>query len=373
MDSRERVSRAIHFGGPDRVPVMHAVLPAGWFRHGSALHAILRRYPADLSSRAAGAVSLVGGGATFGYQGSRDLAALYPVVDDFAYLDARSFELGIPGAAGLTSDEWGCVWEKLDPGVVGQVVGHPLDDWSSFDSYRWPDPLAHWRFDRPTLDARIRAARAAGKYIVAYAGNLFEQMQWLRGYDSLLIDLGEASEHAAMLAERVADYVLATAEVWLGLDCDAIAFNDDWGTQLQLMIRPSLWRDVFKPHYRRLFDRVHAAGRDVHFHSDGNTIEILPDLLELGVDVLNLQLSAMDVEATARAIGGRICLRTDVDRQYILTRASPTEVTDYVRRVLDLFGGTRGGIIACGEINSDSKLENVAAMYEAFERFGRYR
>ena len=373
MDSRERVRRAIRFEGPDRSPVMHAVLPAGWFQHGAALHAILRRYPTDLAAATAPVGDRAGGGATFGYQGSRDLAALYPVADDFGYLDTRSFQLGLPGAAGLTSDEWGCVWEKLDPGVVGQVVWHPIADWEAFDSFRWPDPLAHWRFDRPAIDARIQSARAAGKYVVAYAGNLFELMQWLRGYDALMIDLAEAPDRVTALAERVADYVLATVEAWLGCDGDAIAFNDDWGTQLQLMIRPSVWRELFAPHYRRLFDRVHAAGRDVHFHTDGNTLEVLPDLVGLGVDVVNLQLSAMDLDATARAIGGKVCLRTDIDRQYILTRASPAEVTDYVRRVFELFGGPHGGVIACGEINSDSKLENVAAMYAAFERFGRCR
>lgn len=373
MDSRERVCRAIRFEGVDRVPVMHAVLPAGWYRHGKALHDILRQYPRDLAARAEAALDdRAGGGATFGYQASRELSDLYPVVDDFGYLGARSFQLGAVGIAGRSMDEWGCVWERLDPGIVGQVVEHPLADWAEFERYRWPDPRAYWRFDLPSLRDSLAKARAQGKYVVAYAGNLFELMQWLRGYAQLLIDVGEDLGKVRALAERVTDYNLATVDAWLELDGDAIGFNDDWGTQRALMIRPDLWRRVFKPFYRAMFDRVHAGGRHVHFHTDGNTIDILPDLVELGVDVVNLQLSAMDLEATARAIAGRVCLRTDVDRQYVLTRASPEEVTAYVRRLLDLFGGPRGGLIACGEINSDSRLENVAAMYEAFERYGRY-
>jgi uroporphyrinogen decarboxylase len=373
MDSRERVNRAVRFEEPDRVPFMHAVLPAGWFMHGPKLHAILRRYPSDLVATAEEVVDeRAGGGATFGYQTSGDLARLYPVEDDFAYLGARSFQLGAFGTSGLSRDEWGCVWEKLDPGVVGQVVEHPLADWSEFDRYRWPDPHDHWRFDWPNLRAQVAKARARGKYVVAYTGNLFELMQWLRGYVQLLEDVVADPGKVTALAERVTEYNVGTTEQWLQLDGDAVGFNDDWGTQLALMIRPELWRSLFKPHYRRLFDQVHAAGRHVHFHTDGNTLDILPDLLELGVDVVNLQLSAMDAERAAAIIGGKMCLRTDVDRQYILTRASPSEVTDYVRRLLDLFGGPRGGLIACGEVNSDSRLENVAAMYEAFERYGRY-
>jgi hypothetical protein len=353
--------------------MMHAVLPAGWFRHGQALHAILRRYPRDLVAPGAARPDLrAGGGATFGYQASKELSDLYPVVDDFGYVDARSFQLGVVGVQGRSRDEWGCVWERLDPGIVGQVVEHPLAEWSAFDAYRWPDPRAYWRFDTPNLAASIARARAQGKYVVAYAGNLFELMQWLRGYEQLLIDFAEDQGKVRALAEQVAAYDLATVEAWLDLDGDAIGFNDDWGTQRALMIRPDLWRGIFKPLYRKLFDRVHAGGRHVHFHTDGNTLAILPDLVELGADVVNLQLSAMDPDQVAQVIAGRVCLRTDVDRQYVLTRAEPAEVTAYVRRILDLFGGPRGGVIACGEINSDSSLANVAAMYEAFERYGTY-
>jgi len=371
MDSRERVRRAIAFECPDRAPVMHAVLPAGWYQHGAALHEILARYPRDLATGAAFAAGeRAGGGATFGYQASRDLAALYPVDDDFAFVSPRSFELGTAGVAGYSRDEWGCVWERIDPGIVGQVIEHPLADWDHLASYRWPDPRAYWRFDQPSIEQAIAAGRARGKYIVAYAGNLFEQMQWVRGYVELLLDFAEAPERATLLAQRIADYDLATVDMWLGFDGDAVAFNDDWGTQQALMIQPEAWRSIFKPHYKQMFDRVHAAGRHVHFHTDGNTIEILPDLIELGADVINLQTSAMDLEATARIGAGKFCLRTDIDRQYILTRASPAEVTEYVRRLFELFGGPRGGVIASGEINSDSSLPNVRAMYEAFERFG---
>jgi uroporphyrinogen decarboxylase len=370
VNSRERVTRAIEFAGVDRAPIMHAVLPAGWFRHGADLHAILSRYPRDLATQSID--GRAGGGATFGYQSTAGLGASFPVVDDFAYLDARSFELGTVGASGLSRDEWGCVWERIDPGIVGQVIEHPLADWGALPGYRWPDPLAYWRFDAPSIAATIANARAADKYLVAYAGNLFELMQWLRGYTQLLMDVVAAVELVRELAARVTDYDLATVDYWLSLDGDAIAFNDDWGTQQALMISPDAWRRIFKPCYKRLFDRVHAAGRHVHFHTDGNTTAIIPDLIELGADVVNLQLSAMDIDEVARIAAGKVCLRTDIDRQYILTRASEAEVTDYVRRVFDAFGGERGGIICCGEINSDSRLANVAAMYKAFERFGSY-
>jgi uroporphyrinogen decarboxylase len=351
---------------------MHAVLPAGWYRHGAELHAILREYPRDLAHEVRVQDERAGGGATFGYQSSRDLASRFPVADDFAYVGARTFQLGLPGQAGLTSDEWSCVWEKLDPGVVGQVVQHPLANWDRLPDYRFPDPLAAWRFDEPALAETVRSARANRKYLVAYAGNVFELMQWLRGYEGLMLDLATDRDRAILLGQRVTEYNLATVDRWVAGDCDAVGFNDDWGTQTALMVRPEVWREVFAPLYRQLFDRVHAAGKDVHFHTDGNTLEIVPDLIALGADVVNLQLSAMDMAATARVMAGRVCLRTDIDRQYILTRASPAEVTAYVRQVCELFGSERGGLILCGEINSDARLANVRAMYEAFDQFGRY-
>ena len=368
LSSRERVRRAVEFEGVDRVPIMHAVLPAAWFKFGQRLNKILEKYPRDLAAKGKG-----GKPATAGYKYTKELAQSININDDFSYLEARTYQYGEVGQKGRSTDEWGCIWERIDSGIVGQVVQHPLERWEKVKEYRFPDALAYWRFDLPQIDKTVQQAKEEQKYIIAYGGNLFELLQWLRGYENLMIDIMQEPERVRYLAEKIVEYNLKTVERWMEFEVDAILFQDDWGTQKQLMIPPHLWRDIFKPYYARLFALVHRAGRHVHFHTDGFTLNIIPDLIEIGVDVLNPQFSTMNLEQLAQMVAGKVCLRSDIDRQYILNRASPEEVKDYIKRVLKLFSSSQGGLIAYGEVNSDASLENVETMYEAWEQFGRYQ
>lgn len=370
QSSRERVIHAINFTGPDRVPVMHAVTPAAWYQHGDALYEIVRHYPRDLAAE--GAASQAESGAAVRYEYDPGLAGRYMLNDDFVFIQPRHFMYGPVVGIGKRQDEWGCVWHKLDPGLAGQVVTYPLADWEQVKSYRFPDGRAYSRFDVQAIEETIAAARARGKYIIAYAGNLFEKMQWLRGYENLMIDLAEDPDKVRFLAEKVTEFNLETIAVWRDFDVDGIFMEDDWGTQHQLMINPDQWRQIFKPFYATMFAAVRDAGRHVHFHTDGNTLAIIPDLIEIGCHVINPQFSAMDLADLAKVAAGKVCIQSDIDRQYIGPRGAPSEVQDYVRQVIQLFGSRSGGLIAWGEVNSDWPLENVRAMYEAFEAYGHY-
>lgn len=159
----------------------------------------------------------------------------------------------------------------------------------------------------------------------------------------------------------------------LEYDIDGISFMDDWGTQRQLMINPKQWRKLFKPAYQKIIDLVHQAGKFFYFHSDGNIMEIISDLIEIGVDVLNPQFSCMDLDELGRKCGGKICISSDIDRQYILPRGSVEEVKRYVKRVIEILGSHNGGLIGRGEIGPDVPLANVEAMFEAFSEWGSYR
>jgi len=111
---------------------------------------------------------------------------------------------------------------------------------------------------------------------------------------------------------------------------------------------------------------------DVHFHTDGNTIDIISDLIEVGADVINPQFSAMNLKELVEIVKGNVCIRTDIDRQYMLVKATPKEMYEYVKVAFDILGSEKGGIIACGELNSDCSLNVVEAMYKSFEKYGRY-
>jgi uroporphyrinogen decarboxylase len=145
---------------------------------------------------------------------------------------------------------------------------------------------------------------------------------------------------------------------------DAFHFRDDWGTQQALMIRPALWRSFFKPAYARLFGLVRDAGKHVWFHSDGAIAAIVPDLIEIGVQVLNPQVDAIGRIKLATLSAGRICVEADIDRQHILPYGTPEDVRAAVRADIRAFGGPKGGYIGRGEAAGDVPLENLEALLD---------
>lgn len=328
MTSRERVIRAIECTGPDRIPVQYAILPGGVRRYGADLQALQECYPSDV----------VG----FGYGGSEEYG----------------------GTAGSrTRDRWGAVWISASDEHKGQVLEHPLADWSALDGYPFPDPLDQPEFDQVE---EVIQEDAGQHYLVADGDTLFQRLYYLRGMEPLLIDLMEDREELYRLRNDIVDYMLRRIERWLELGVHGIQFRDDWGTQQQLFVPPDLWRQFFKPVYQKLCGAVHAGGAHVHFHSDGMIWSIIPDLIEIGVDVLNPQMTILDIERLGQAFGGKVCIRTDLDRQYTLPRGTPEEVADEARRAIEAFGRFNGGVMGWAEGASDVPLENLEAALRTF-------
>ena len=336
MTPRERVRRAIFFDGPDRIPIRYYNLPGAYDRHGEALLEIYRRYPPD-----------------------------WPLPEK----QSHSWEMS-HYSPGVDVDAWGCVWENTDLGVEGQVKIHPLEDWDKFADYQPPDPKAPLNF--PWKEKRPPEYENYFMFIGAGDGRLFERMHFLRGYENLLIDILTERDRVVQLRDLVLNYTLERLELQLQVDVDGVWFMDDWGTQNQLMIRPDIWRDLFKPAYKKIFDRIHQAGKVVFFHSDGYIREIIPDLIELGVDILNPQFSCFQLEELAELTHGKVCVQSDVDRQYLMPRGTPQEIWDYVWDVFRLFGNENGGLIAHVEIGPDVPLQNVEAVLRAFTTLRDY-
>jgi len=328
---RERVFRAIEFKNPDRVPVQHAVLPAAYFVHGRALVDLLREFPDD-----------------FGYN---------PGIPKREHLH--------PGyRAGRHADEWGCEWDNEQEGMLGICVGHPLADWSNWSSYKLPPVYS----PAPAPPGETQREN----YAFGFGTNIFERMQWLRGYDNLMYDIALGSEEAYMLRDALVEWAVECAKHSAETDIDAMGFGDDWGTQISLIISPKSWREFYKPAYKAMFEPARARGKHVHFHTDGFTWEIMHDLMEIGVDVLNVQHTCMGVEKIGKEFGGKAAFRSDLDRQHILPHGTRQEIRDHVKEVIECLGSYGGGLIGHGEIAPDVPLENIREMLEAWREFGEY-
>ena len=243
-------------------------------------------------------------------------------------------------------DEWGCLWARSGMGNMGQVKGHPLADWSALDRYRWPDA------DDPRFYEGMEEALEGheDKYVCTKIFMLlFERMHALRGFENTLVDLIMERKKTVMLADRIVEFNLAIIENlarrFPGI-IHGLWFTEDWGTQQSLMIHPDLWREFFKPRYQRLFDAIHEAGWHVWMHSDGRINLIMGDLIEIGVDVINLQQPrVLGIEEVGRQFRGRICFEALCDIQHTLPFKGLAEIRDEAQSLLEHWATPGGGFI----------------------------
>ncbi len=335
MNSRERVMRAIGFDYPDRVPISHGILPAAQIKYGEALNEILQSVHED-----------------FGWN----------LLPDMSRQDYPPLYKG-----GLNYDDFGTLWNVRMEGMCGIPVKWPLANWESYNSFDWPE------FDAGPPKARLYSGHMVGSSDEYYARGawitFFEQMQQLRGMENLLIDLVYGTKEVYRLREDLLEFNLKWLNKWIRYDYNGLHFADDWGAQNSLLISPDLWRKFFKPVYRKMFDKVCSSGMDVHFHSDGYIIDIIPDLIDIGAKVLNCQAMVIGLDVLKKNFRGKVCFRTDLDRQRIMPFGTPEEVREHINDVFKHLGTERGGIIACGEIGPDIPIENIRVMYDTFMNY----
>jgi uroporphyrinogen decarboxylase len=302
-------------------------LPGAVARYGEALEELYQRYPADVCNV---------GAATAGEYGP---------------------QVGVP-----SRDTWGSTWVRYTDEHKGQVVGHPLSDWEALRGFEPPDTSSERLIAQ--LEARLEA-NARSRYTLADGDTLWQRMFYLHGYEATLQDLLLAPRRCAELRDLILAVMVRRVERLCRLpDLDGIHFRDDWGTQQALMIRPTLWRSFFKPAYARLFGLTRDAGKHVWFHSDGAIAAIVPDVIEIGVQVLNPQVDLIGRDGLAALCRGKVCIEADIDRQWVLPFGTPKEVRAAVRADIEALGSADGGYIGRGEVAGDVPLENVAALLD---------
>lgn len=335
MNSKERVKRAVMFATPDRIPVDIWVLPAAMQRHGQELQRLLDAYPKDFAG------------------------------DGFVspWPEEKLYE------PGKVTDPWGSVWMNMIPGMMGQVQYYPLNDWSNLRGYKPPNYLLGRGFER--VDETIR--RNADMFILSNGGSLFHRMCWLRAPQHLYVDLLEERQEVFTLRDLIMDYLLKQLDFVLQHDCDGVVFSDDWGTQTQLVISPLLWRKIFRPCYAALVDRVRSEGRLVFFHSDGYIIDIVGDLIDLGVNALNCQVACMGARLLGDRFRGKVCFWGELDRQHLLPHGKPEAIRAAIQESVECFSLAEGGHIFQAEVNADVPLVTIQAMLEGWQEMGSVR
>ena len=196
----------------------------------------------------------------------------------------------------------------------------------------------------------------------------FERMQFLRGPQNLYYDIAYQPKEFFRLRDMLHEFFLREMDMLACTDVDGVAFMDDWGSNNSLLISPAAWRELFKPLYRDYCEIAHEHGKHVWFHTDGHTAAIWPDLIEVGIDVLNSQLFTMDIEELGCLYKGRICIYGEIDRQHVLPFGSQEECRQAVRRVRRALESREGGAICTFEWGKSDPSENALAICEEWAR-----
>lgn len=341
MDSRERVHAALNRQKTDRVPI--------WFW-----------YHPETSRRLA------------------EVLAIPPsLVADALGDDIRQTWVGNNNAMeGIIhdregeghTDPWGIRWVRQ--GGFNQVEKSPLADAGEEEILRYGFPYGHTDELLSTMDAVL--ASPGHRFIGCdISPCLLELMFRVRGMEGALLDLAASPETTRAFLNNAADFSIHMArEACRRFPLDWLWTGDDVGSQRSMIISPQRWREMIGPQLARIFSAGKSAGVRVAYHSCGSIRPIIPDLIAMGLDVLNpiqCNCPGMDPAELKKEFGKNLSFMGGLDTQQLLPEGSPEEVFRATKELIDLMTDGGGGYIlaASHTVPPETPLENIFAMYEA--------
>ena len=352
MNHRERVQTALNHEIPDRCPMQISFTPE-----------FAKCLRTDLHVKGRAAHNPHGGGNTYELERAIGEDMLLTSVGwaNCYYLAGQPY-----------TDEWGIGW-KIQPyetpfgrGFYTEIAGHPLAQDEAIATYKPPDP------NRPQLyheaERVIREFKDEYWIVGVTVTTIFETAWALRGLERLLTDFVSDPETADRILEIPYRYHLTAAKRLAEMGVDMIWTGDDVGGQADMVISPKTWRRFLKPRMANFIAELKRINPQVKvaYHTDGNVERILPELIEIGLDVLNpVQPACMDPAELKRKYGRNLCFWGSIDEQHTLPFGSPADVAEEVRRRLATIGAGGGLILGpTHHVQLDTPMENFWAMVE---------
>ncbi|RJP71558.1 MAG: hypothetical protein C4532_07300 [Candidatus Abyssobacteria bacterium SURF_17] len=273
-------------------------------------------------------------------------------------------------------DEWGYVREKTDKRNMGQVKAHPIRVLEDLKKHRFPDVEDATRYE--AVEAVL--PYAGDRYVLAYIGfGLFEQLHFLHGFTDSLADLYLNPALIESLLDIILEFKLGLIRNFHGRfpgKIHGVTMTDDWGTQQSIFISVPMWRQFFRPRYEKLFRAAHDSGMHFWLHSCGRVNDLIPEFIDLGLDVINLQQPrALGIEEVGRRFRGEICFESLVDIQTTLPRGTREEIEQEARLLLAHWATSDGGFILSDYDDSEAievSYEQKKIMFEAFKKCGGF-
>ncbi len=302
------LAQAIRFENPETIPIGVGILPAAWLHYGNELKKLTDFYPQFFAGK------------------QMDLDHILENIP-------RTYHKG------TFTDEWGCVWSNLVDGSEAIVTGHPVKTEEDIYNLKIPDN---------------RSGRLPH-------GFMYLRLLDLCGFENAMMLFAEEGEPLRVLIDKVLEYNTYQVAAVLPRLGETRYFGDDLGIQTGLAIGPELWRKYMKPCYRKLFGIVKSYKPDqlIYMHTDGCIYEIMPDLVECGVDMINPQFRANGLDNLVRVCReeNRIAINLDLDRQ-LFPFATGSQLDDHVRECVEALYLPEGGLGLDIELNYDVSLDN---------------
>jgi len=355
MNSRERTLKALSHKQPDRCPIFATLTPQVAVKLAKALD-VPEEPPLDslLSTRISHMALLTKLG-----NDCVGIAACSP--DDFPTKTLPD---------GTMVNEWGMRFKSC--GLYNEFCEYPLagaESVSDIENYTFPDPLAEGRYDA--------AKKAVAEYRKGYAifGDLecamFETAWYLVGLEKFLMDMAMEKPYIFALLDKVIEINTEVGKQLITAGADVIWAGDDFGGQNGMVMSPETWRKVFKPRIRRMFEQFRRARPDIKlaWHSCGSIVPIIPDFIEIGLDILNPiqpKAAGMEPKFLKDNYGKDLTFFGGIDLQELMPYGTPRQIRDEVKRRIEILGKNGGYIVApAHNIQDDTPLENIFALFEA--------
>ncbi len=337
LTSREIIYGTLRFESPPRIGRDLWVLPWARQNHPQAVRDILADYPQDIT------------------------------VPQRPYRKSEHAH-GDPYTEGEYTDEWDCKFKNVQAGIEGEMREPLIENLSDISNIKPPYEILPDDVES-SVESINSFCRQTDKFTLApTSARPWERYQFIRGTENALMDIAASDDNMRALLNKIHDFYIEEMKYWAKTKVDALFFADDWGQQKQMLVSPKTWRDIFKPLYSQYVRIAHDSGKFIFYRSNGYIIEILPDLIEMGVDAINCQLGCMPLDKVAEVGKGRVTFWGEIDRQNVLPASDPEIARQEVKRIAENLYDPSGGIIAQCQFGPAANPACIRAVFEEWER-----
>jgi uroporphyrinogen decarboxylase len=257
---------------------------------------------------------------------------------------------------------WGYISPLRNAKSLAEIENYPMEDVSDWDFSGMADA--------------VKQAHAEGRVATAWVGHMYESAWQIRGYEEFLMDVIERPAWAECLLERLAQQNRIRALAAARAGVDQITTGDDVASQQAMMFAPEVWRKLMHSRWAKIWGEIKAISpkTKIWYHSDGNIIDIVSDLVDAGLDILNpLQPECLDIAAIRKRYGKRLTFDGTIGTQSVMPFGTPEQVRAMVKDMIERYGKDGGLLVSPTHVlEPEVPIANIEALVAACREHGTF-